>query len=411
MSTIANSSSQASAVGISVPRVASIDIFRGLTIAVMIFVNALPETAGLPWWTYHAHEQEDVMTYVDMVFPFFLFIVGMSMPLSVAQRLKRNPSIPALWLHVLIRVLGLLVLGLVLANAEKCDPARMPMKGSVWALLALMCVGLSLNVYGKSKRFPAYASVLRIIGLAGVVVLLAMFRRTTPGGHAAWIDFSYPEILGLIALSYLAVAILYIPTRRWSWAPAAWFVLLAGLCVLSTAKVLVFPDRMPLCFFPFGNGAMACIIMAGVLTSSLFAGPGAVQSSGRAMGITVALGLLMLALGWALTPLGISKIRATPTWSLYSIGAAILLFTLLNWVCDLKRWTAWAFFVHPAGANTLTTYLLPDVWYFLGVAVGFKWWDTHFATGWAAVVKTVVFTFCMLGIAWAVTRAKIRLQL
>jgi heparan-alpha-glucosaminide N-acetyltransferase len=118
----------------------------------------------------------------------------------------------------------------------------------------------------------------------------------------------------------------------------------------------------------------------------------------------------MLAAGWALTPLGISKIRATPTWSLYSVGAAMLLFALLYWVCDLKRWTAWACFVYPAGANTLTTYLLPDLWYFLCAAVGFTWLDTHFATGWAAVVKTVVFTFCMLGIAWMVTRAKIRLQ-
>ena len=69
----------------AVSRVVSIDIFRGLTMAAMIFVNALADVRGLPWWTYHAHANEDVMTYVDMVFPFFLFIVGMSLPLSVAQ--------------------------------------------------------------------------------------------------------------------------------------------------------------------------------------------------------------------------------------------------------------------------------------------------------------------------------------
>src|SRR5580698_8866344 len=104
-------------------RVVSIDIFRGITMAVMIFVNALADVRGLPWWTYHAHANEDVMTYVDMVFPFFLFIVGMSLPLSVAQRLKRNPSVPALWLHVLARVASLVGLGLILANAEKADPS------------------------------------------------------------------------------------------------------------------------------------------------------------------------------------------------------------------------------------------------------------------------------------------------
>ena len=61
------------------PRVVSIDIFRGLTMAVMIFVNALSEVRGLPWWTRHAPASVNVMTYVDMVFPFFLFAVGMSL--------------------------------------------------------------------------------------------------------------------------------------------------------------------------------------------------------------------------------------------------------------------------------------------------------------------------------------------
>src|SRR5215471_633384 len=102
-------------------RVASIDIFRGLTIAVMIFVNELADVRGLPWWTYHAHENQDVMTYVDMVFPFFLFIVGLSMPLAMDYRLKRNPSLGSLWIHVLIRSCSLIVLGLILANAEKVD--------------------------------------------------------------------------------------------------------------------------------------------------------------------------------------------------------------------------------------------------------------------------------------------------
>src|SRR5579863_6791539 len=114
-------------------RVASIDIFRGLTIAVMIFVNELAEVRGLPWWTYHAHANQDVMTYVDMVFPFFLFIVGMSMPLSVEQRLRRNSSMARLWLHVVVRSFSLLVLGLILANAENADRTRTGMNGSTWA--------------------------------------------------------------------------------------------------------------------------------------------------------------------------------------------------------------------------------------------------------------------------------------
>jgi len=101
-STVSPTASQAT--GASASRVVSIDIFRGLTMAVMIFVNAVADVRGLPWWTNHAHAWEDRMTYVDMVFPFFLFAAGMSMPLAVTQRLKRNPSTVALCLHILSRV-------------------------------------------------------------------------------------------------------------------------------------------------------------------------------------------------------------------------------------------------------------------------------------------------------------------
>jgi heparan-alpha-glucosaminide N-acetyltransferase len=401
---------QAGSAEISAPRVISIDIFRGLTMAVMIFVNALAEVHGLPWWTYHAHAQEDVMTYVDMVFPFFLFIVGMSLPLSIAQRLKRNPSLFALWLHVVVRVIGLVVLGLILANADKCDSKRMGISGGAWALLALVCAGLYLNVYGRSQRFSVFFRVLRFVGLLGVVLLLTIFRRSTPDGHAAWIDFSYPEILGLIGLSYLAAAILYIPSRRWKWSPAVWFVLLVSLCVFSTAKLLVFPNYFSLYFWPFGNGAMACIVMAGVTTSSILLDTGAKREPRRAMAVAACFALSAFVAGWLLTPLGISKIRATPTWSLYSVAAAILVFILLYWVCDGMHWTRWAFFVQAAGENTLTTYLLPDLWYFLSIAVGITFLDTHLIAGWPAVLKTIAFTLVILGVARLLTKLNVRLQ-
>ena len=392
------------------PRVISIDIFRGLTMAVMIFVNALSEVRGLPWWTYHAHANDDVMTYVDMVFPFFLFAVGLSLPLSIAQRLKRNSSFSSLWGHIAVRVLGLIVLGEILANAEAADQARMGMSGSTWALLALICAALYLNVYGTSERARSYSRVLRAVGLGGVILLLILFRRTTPGGHTGWLEFSYPEILGLIGYSYLAVAILLIPTRRWNWAPAVWFILLVSLCALSTAKIVIFPRRIPLYLWPFGNGALCCIIMAGVVTSLIFLKPGERTGPRKAIPLAVGFGIITFFAGRALTPLGISKIRATPTWSLYCIAASVLLFTLLYWICDVKQWQRWAAIIRPAGSNTLTTYLLPDLWYFLLSAVGFTYLDAHFNVGWPGVIKTLIFTLFMLAAAAAFTKAKIRLQ-
>jgi predicted acyltransferase len=400
-----------STVQASVGRVLSVDVFRGLTMALMIFVNALSSVSGLPWWTYHAPGNVDVMTYVDMVFPFFLFIVGVSLPLSVSQRLRRNPSMGALWMHVLLRVGGLVTLGLILANAHQVDPARTGFSGNLWALLGLLSGALYLNIYPKSERYPSYARFLRGVGLVGIIVLYALFRRTTQGGHAGWIDGSYPEILGLIGYSFLAVAILYIPTRRWVWAPYGWFVLLIALCALSTAKVIPIPNHLPLYVWPFDNGAMASMIMSGIITASIFFGKDGRRSPRRAMMQAVGFGLFALVGGRLLAPLGISKIRATPTWSLYSIGASVLVFTALYWICDVKQWTRWAQFVRPAGSNTLLTYLLPDIWYFFFAAIGVTYLDTHLSYGWPGVAKTLVFTGLMLAASAALTKAKVRLQL
>ena len=397
-------------------RIVSIDIFRGLTMVVMIFVNKLAEVRGLPRWTYHMPANVDAMTYVDMVYPFFLFIVGLSLPLAIRQRLKKNPSMPALWLHVILRSFSLVVLGLILANAEKGDPVRMGMNAGVWAPLALTGGALLWNVYpGLDRRSPLVRS-LRIIGLLLIVTMFAIFRRTIPAGHAAaghtaWIDFSYPEILGLIGLTYFAVAVLYVPTRRWLWAPLAWFVALVAFNSVSAAKWLAFPTQWPLYVWPFGNGAMASIIVGGVVVSTIFLGAHAWQSHRQKTWLAVAFGFASLAAGWLLTPLGISKIRATPTWCLYSVGAAALAFALLHYICDVKKKTGWAAFAHPAGANTLMTYLLPDYYEFILAATSFWYFDSHFNYGWPGVVKSIVFTAFILAVSSLLTRMKVRMQL
>ena len=77
------------------------------------------------------------MTYVDLVFPAFLFIVGLSIPLAIRRRLELGDSMPRLWAHILMRSLSLVVIGLVLANADLADPAATGLPVGVWALLAL----------------------------------------------------------------------------------------------------------------------------------------------------------------------------------------------------------------------------------------------------------------------------------
>ena len=392
-------------------RLASIDIFRGLTMTVMIFVNELGEVKGLPWWNYHMKADIDAMTYVDMVFPFFLFAVGLSMPLAIRHRLKKNPSVPALWLHVALRTASLMVLGLILANAEDGDASRMGINPFVWGILALTGAALFLNVYGESRRYAALHRWLRIFGLLLVIAMFAIFRHGEHFGHASWIDISYPEILGLIGYTYLAVAILYIPTRRWLWAPLAWFVAMIALNALTAAKLFTVTDRLPYYIWPFSNGAMAGITLAGIVTSVIFLGAHRSKALGQKILLGLLFGIAALVAGWLLTPLGISKIRATPTWSLYSIGAAVLLFTALYWICDVRKQTAWAFFARPAGSNTLTTYLLPDLWYYILAAAGIRYFDTHLNFSWPGAVRCAVFTAFILAVAALLTRWRVRLQL
>jgi heparan-alpha-glucosaminide N-acetyltransferase len=411
MTTVAPTTPMEAAGTTASARLASIDIFRGLTMVVMIFVNELSGVHGLPWWTYHAHAQDDAMTYVDMVYPFFLFAVGLSMPLAIKARLKKNASLAALWLHVILRSAGLIVLGLILANAERGDPARMGLNPNLWAILGLLGGALYLSVYTGSKRGATVHRVLRVIGLVLVVAMYAIYRRTTLDGHVGWINGSYPEILGLIGYTFFAISILYIPTRRWLWTPLAWLVALLTFNALCIAKWIVLPRHLPLYFWPFDNGAMAAIMMGGIVTSVIFLGDHRWKALGQKMSMAVAFALASLAAGRLLTPLGISKIRATPTWSLYCIAAAVLSFALLYWICDVKRKTGWAFFARPAGSNTLLTYLLPDFYDFLIGLVGITYLDTHFNFGWPGVVRTVVFTAFILAIAALLTRCKIRLQL
>lgn len=391
-------------------RIASIDVFRGLTMMVMIFVNDLSGVRGLPWWTYHAHMQQDAMTYVDMVFPFFLFTVGMSMPIAIAGRLKRDPSYISLWRHILSRSIGLVVLGLILANAEKGDPVRMGISTAAWALLGLAGAILFWLVPSRNTRHARIFLGMRIVGFLTILGVFAIFRRTT-NGTTAWIDFSYPEILGLIGFAYFSVALLYVCTRRWLWAPLAWFVALTAFCALNTAHIIHLPRHLSLFIWPFGGGASCSIVMAGVVTSIIFLGKHPWQTLRQKMWLALGFAVVTLAAAWILAPLGISKIRATPTWCLASVGASVLCFMLLYWICDVKGKTGWAFFVKSAGENTLLTYLLPDIYGFLTAFVGFTFLDRYFQTGASGVIGSILFTFAILAASAVLTRMRIRLQL
>jgi heparan-alpha-glucosaminide N-acetyltransferase len=388
-------------------RIASIDIFRGLTILVMIFVNDVSGVRGLPWWTYHLPTEVNGMTYVDMVFPTFLFIVGVSIPLALERRIARGDSTLALWGHVALRSLSLLTLGLVLANLGQVNAAFTGMSQTTWRLLAFVAILLLWNVYPRSERYKWLFRAARCAGLVLLAFLLLVFRRQAQG-HAAGLDFSYWEILGLIGWAYLSTCVLYLLLRRRPWAIVAALAGLSAMNVLCAARWLRWPATLPDYLWPFGTGALPSIVMAGVVACMILVQEKFVTAWRSRVRVIAVFAAMLFVAGYALTPLGISKNRATPTWCLYSSAAAAVLFLALYWLADVKRVTRWASFVKPAGSNTLLTYLLPWIWYSIK-PLG------NLSGGWNAgvpgVFKALCFTGIMLGSSALLTRLKFRLQL
>src|SRR5215469_1137248 len=82
------------------PRLYSLDVFRGVTIAAMIMVNNPGNDFAYPPLK---HSTWNGWTPTDLIFPFFLFIVGVSLVLSLRSRLERGGSKRALLLHALRR--------------------------------------------------------------------------------------------------------------------------------------------------------------------------------------------------------------------------------------------------------------------------------------------------------------------
>jgi heparan-alpha-glucosaminide N-acetyltransferase len=395
------------------PRILSLDIFRGLNIALMIFVNELASIHGLPWWTHHAPAAVNVMTYVDMVYPGFLFIVGMSLPLALGARIRRGDGTLKLVWYIVLRSAALIVLGLILANGEEGDPARMHGLGfAAWTLLALLGAFLVWFDYPKVEDAGGrmlYRS-LRFTGLLLLVAVAILYRHTDPATKVVgWLDFGYPEILGLIGYTYLVCGLCYLVTRRWLWAPAGWFFAFIVLNILSAAKIV--NTVHPWWFWPPQNGSQPALVFAGVALSTLFFLEPRCNTFLRKAWPAIAFGVTAAVAAWLLTPLGISKIRATPTWVLYTVAACCVLYTALYFVCDVKKHTAWAAPVKSAGSNTLLTYLLPDIWFFALTAAGSTWLGTHINYGAIGVFRAVVFTALMLAISALLTRYKVRLQL
>lgn len=153
-------------------RIASIDIFRAITMLCMIFVNDLWTLTDVPHWLEHAAPNEDFLGFSDIVFPSFLFVLGMSVPFAIENRIKKGESWLAILKHILIRTIALLIMGVFIVNTEAGISPASPISLSFFILLMVTAFFLIWNVYPKTNGQKKYL----YLGLQfmGIIILLCL---------------------------------------------------------------------------------------------------------------------------------------------------------------------------------------------------------------------------------------------
>ncbi|PHV03942.1 hypothetical protein CSQ96_28390 [Janthinobacterium sp. BJB412] len=389
-------------------RVLAIDAMRGLTILVMIFVNALAGVRGMPAWLDHAPAELDGMTFPDVVFPAFLFIVGMSIPFAVAQRQAAGDGVWRLQGHMLARAAGLLALGVFMVNAEAgYNEAAMGFSIHLWSLLFYSAAILLWNVYRFNH--PLWGKALRLVGLV-LLLWLALAYRAGPDGN----DRLAPQwwgILGLIGWAYLYASLCHTLARG---RPLPLLGALAACVALYCLTRGHAETASPLARLLAGqaeNAIHTAIALAGVCTSLLFFERLDGTAGARRYALAAALALALAGAGWLLRPyFGISKIHATPSWALYSAAICILLFGLLYWLIDLRQISGWTGFFRPAAGNPLLAYIIPYIVYALlhYLHIGLP---SVLDAGLPGLLWSLAYAIAVLYLVRGLNRLQIRLQL
>ena len=380
-------------------RVVSVDVFRGLTILLMVFVNDLGKAA--PAWMLHIDPADaDGMTLADVVFPFFLFIAGVSIPLAFDAARKRGLSNLRILSGILSRSIALILMGLVGVNRSK----EMLLGPTWWGLLTFISIIFAWSVVPKEQSTKrTVMMVLKGIGIVGLIALLMIYRREPVATNVlflgdveawTWIRTQWWGILGLIGWAYLACALIYffVGSRR-EWLVAAMGLLMLNFVCAQNGGFFTQIENKPWLepMLPVVNGvqsivefvnryvslgsqlgSLAATMMAGcVLGKALARDSDVTAPADRIRWAFVYAGGLFLAGAMMDTFAGINKISATPTWCFWCASLATLVWIVLYCVIDIKKWTAWAFFLKPAGANPLIAYLLHPILLFVLSLTGF----------------------------------------
>jgi predicted acyltransferase len=386
-------------------RIVSIDAFRGITIFIMVFVNELASVTNVPQWMKHMPADADAMTFVDLVFPAFLFIVGMSIPFAFNARLLKGDSSKIIWTHTLKRALALIVIGVYMVNAEYgYDESKMLVSAAIWGLLAYMMPIPIWNKYPKS--FPKLTkNILRYGGMLVLVVLCFLYVQDT---GVIGITSKWWGILGLIGWAYIITVVYYWLVNGKLGAMIGFLFICLIANVLNLTNGIMVHEISWLSFIA-EHMTHATLVTAGVVISLLFFED---AISEKINWKVIGFGLLFFVMGYLLRPYyEVSKVRGTPSWVLYSAGICTVLFYFFYWLMEIKKQTKWSLFFMPAAENPLLIYILPGIIYYFRLAFDIKILPDYFRDGIPGIVWSLVFSTMMLFVMRIFNKYKIQLHL
>ncbi|HKW73926.1 MAG TPA: heparan-alpha-glucosaminide N-acetyltransferase domain-containing protein [Terriglobales bacterium] len=322
-------------------RLESLDVFRGLTIAGMILVNnpgsdtfywplghadelASAHSAG--WYAGKAWVTANGWTPTDLIFPFFLFIVGTSMVLSFAARRARGDSRRLLLKHVLRRSALILAIGYAIRILPWVDFAHM--------------------------RYPGVLQRIAVVYLFASIITLWTSARS----RIFW-------IAGLLAGYYAALRFIPVPGCD----HALWMTQHCSFAGWLDRKLMLGhlyrPDFDP-------EGLLSSFPAIATTLLGTFAGEflrAATSLSHKLRGLVLA-GIAGVAAGYAWHPwFPISKPLWTSSYVLFTAGAACLTLALCWWLIEMRGRRPWSKPFLWLGSNAILAYALST---FVGKLLG-----------------------------------------
>ncbi len=386
-------------------RIASIDILRALTMVLMIFVNDLWTLTDIPAWLGHVAAGVDGIGLADVVFPAFLFIVGLSLPYAVSARRKKGDSDWELIKHILIRTFALLVMGVYLVNGETINIEATGI-GHTWNTLCCIAFILIWNVHRNVTETKLY-HVGRAIGIIGLIVLAFIYR----GGEDGLVRFA-PQwwgILGIIGWAYLVSSLILVFSKnKFSILFGGW-IFFAVLSMVSDAGLI--PGFLTFIPEAIIDGTLTGFTMGGVVTSWTFRYYRQKNQPGKMIGIFLAASVVLIILSVIVRPYwGLAKIGATPAWLFLCSAFTLIAFTVIYWIADLQDKKDWFNIIKPAGTDTLLTYLMPYFVHAFMVVFSINLPD-FMLTGVIGLIKSFLLAMLCVGLTYVLNNTFVRLKL